>query len=70
MDFRTDAVAFEIAQFVRRRLRPKTVGQVVAIIFGADGIGYRVQWIDDVTEHHAFELSAADEPAEFAESEE
>jgi len=64
-----DAIRFKIAEFVVRKLRPGAIGQVVAIIFAADGVGYRVQWVDDCTEHFDFELNPAEEPDGYPQSE-
>lgn len=58
-----DAAQYSWGDFVRRRVLPGVVGQVVAIIWAQTGVGYRVQWPDDVDEHHGFELAPAEEPS-------
>ena len=59
-----DAPRFAIGDFVRRRLAKSCVGQVVAIVFGAGSIAYRVRCEDDCDEFEGYELEAADEPSE------
>ena len=59
-----DAPQFAVGDFVRRRLRKSCVGQVVAIVFGAGSIAYRVRSEDDCDEYEGYELEAAQEPSE------
>ena len=59
-----DAPRHSIGDFVRRRLSKSCVGQVVAIVFGAGSICYRVRYEDDCEEYEGYELEAADEPSE------
>lgn len=59
-----DAPQFAVGDFVRRRLRKSCVGQVVAIVFGAGSIAYRVRSDDDCDEYEGYELEPAEEPSE------
>ena len=59
-----DAPRYAIGDFVRRRLAKSCVGQVVAIVFGAGSIAYRVRHEDDCDEYEAYELEPAQEPSE------
>ena len=59
-----DAPRYAIGDFVRRRLAKSCVGQVVAIVFGAGSICYRVRHEDDCDEYEGYELEATDEPSE------
>ena len=63
-----DAPEFAIGDFVRRRLRKSSVGQVVAIVFGIGSIAYRVRYGDECDEYEAYELEACDEPGEFVDA--
>ena len=59
-----DAPRYAIGDFVRRRLAKSCVGQVVAIVFGAGSIAYRVRQEDDCDEYEGYELEPTDEPSE------
>lgn len=62
-----DAPRFALGEFVRRRVKASSVGQVVAVVFLPGAVSYRVQFAEGQDEFYELELEAAEEPHQWAE---